>query len=312
MPAFVAPVLKKTWSLSGPEIGKIFGAGLAGLTVGSFAIGPLADKIGRKTVVLTSLAAFGILSFASAFASSLHVLIVLRFLGGLGLGATNPSCYALVSEIFPDKKRSLTVSIVTSGISMGGAIAGGVAAFVIPHFGWQSAFIVGGAIPLIMIPPLFLLLPDSIRYLALNGKSDEKLKIILNKIAPEEDFIGAHFIIGERYLEGSPIKQLLGKGLVGGTLLLWLSMFVALIVIWFITYWLPSLVNNAGSSVETASLTTSVLLFGIVSGCFLNCYLMSKLRPTSCVSAFCVSTFVLLMALGRIPLGQTSYVLIST
>ena len=98
---YIAPILRQQWHLQPQNLGPLFGMGLFGLGIGSLALGPIADRIGRKTLLVLSVGLFGVASLASAFAGSLHVLILLRFITGLGLGGAMPNAYTLAAEYSP-------------------------------------------------------------------------------------------------------------------------------------------------------------------------------------------------------------------
>ncbi|NMM04081.1 aromatic acid/H+ symport family MFS transporter [Paraburkholderia sp. RP-4-7] len=127
---YVAPLLKKAWALSPAQLGPIFGAGLFGLTVGSFLFGPLADRIGRKRVITISLVLFGIGSFACAYAPSPLWLVALRFATGAGLGGAMPNAITLSSEFSPARSRALMVTLMFCGFTLGLAFGGAVTSLV--------------------------------------------------------------------------------------------------------------------------------------------------------------------------------------
>ena len=153
---FVAPSLAKEWSLTKAALGPVFSAGLFGLMIGAMLFGPLADRIGRKRIIVFSTLAFGIGTLATALVQDVNTLFAIRFLTGLGLGGAMPNAIALTSEFNPRRRRATMVMIMFCGFSVGAAIGGFLAAALVPHFGWRSVFVVGGLAPLLLTPVLAL------------------------------------------------------------------------------------------------------------------------------------------------------------
>src|ERR1700710_3074769 len=168
---YVAPALAKEWGLSKGALGPVFSAGLFGLMIGALAFGPLADRIGRKKIIVLSTLAFGIGALITAFVQDVNTLLAIRFLTGLGLGGAMPNAIATTAEFSPHRRRATMVMAMFCWFSVGAALGGFLAAGLIPYFGWRSVFIVGGAAPLLLAPFLALKLPESVRFLALTGRA---------------------------------------------------------------------------------------------------------------------------------------------
>src|SRR5215475_13454878 len=171
---YVAPALAKEWGLSKAALGPVFSAGLFGLMIGALVFGPLADRIGRKTIIIASTLAFGVGTLVTATVHDVTTLLIVRFLTGLGLGGAMPNAIAMTSEFNPHRRRATMVMIMFCGFSVGAALGGLLAADLIPRFGWRAVFVVGGVAPLLMVPILALRLPESVRFLALNGNASAR------------------------------------------------------------------------------------------------------------------------------------------
>src|SRR3981081_1691587 len=181
---YVAPALAKEWGLTKGALGPVFSAGLFGLMIGALVFGPLADRIGRKKIIIFSTLAFGLGTLVTAFIQDVNTLLAIRFLTGLGLGGAMPNAVAMTSEYSPHRRRATMVMIMFCGFSVGAALGGLLAAALIPQFGWRSVFIVGGVAPLLLVPILALRLPESVRFLALTGSANDRVAQLVRLINP--------------------------------------------------------------------------------------------------------------------------------
>jgi AAHS family 4-hydroxybenzoate transporter-like MFS transporter len=266
---YVAPALAKEWGLSKAALGPVFSAGLFGLMLGALIFGPLADRIGRKKIIIFSTLAFGIGTLATSFVGDVNTLLVIRFLTGLGLGGAMPNAVAMTSEFSPHRRRATMVMIMFCGFSVGAALGGLLAAWLIPHFGWRSVFVVGGAAPLLLVPILAWRLPESVRFLALTGRAHQRVAQLLALVNPKAAFAEAtQFIVHEPGLAGIPVLHLFRDGRTLVTLLLWVVFFMSLLDLYFLANWLPTVLNDLGASVSSAAVIGSMLQVGGVVGTF--------------------------------------------
>jgi MFS transporter, AAHS family, 4-hydroxybenzoate transporter len=266
---YVAPAIAKEWHLGKGALGPVFSAGLFGLMIGALLFGPLADRVGRKRIIIFSTVAFGIGAFATAFAQDITTLLVIRFLTGLGLGGAMPNAIALTAEYNPQRRRATMVMITFCGFSVGAALGGFLAADLIPRFGWRSVFIVGGIAPLLVVPALAWRLPESIRFLAMAGRAPERVAELLKRISSNTIFApGARFVVHETQLTGIPVAHLFRDGRTAVTLLLWVVFFMSLLDLYFLASWLPTVINDLGASVSLAVVIGSLLQVGGVVATF--------------------------------------------
>src|SRR6201746_542926 len=264
---FVAPSLAKEWGLTKAALGPVFSAGLFGLMIGALTLGPLADRVGRKKIIIFSTLAFGLGTLATAFVQDVGALLAIRFLTGLGLGGAMPNAVAMTSEFSPRRRRSTMVMIMFCGFSVGAALGGLLAAALIPQFGWRSVFVVGGVAPLLLVPILWLRLPESVRFLALTGRAHQRVAELLATINPKAAFApGTQFVIHEPALPGIPVQHLFRNGRTTVTLLLWVVFFMSLLDLYFLSNWLPTVPNDLGRSGSSAGAIGSVLHVGGVGG----------------------------------------------
>jgi MFS transporter, AAHS family, 4-hydroxybenzoate transporter len=266
---YVAPALAKEWGLTKASLGPVFSAGLFGLMIGALLFGPLADRIGRRRIIIFSTLAFGIGTFATAFIQDVNSLLAIRFLTGLGLGGAMPNAIAMTSEFNPRRRRATMVMIMFCGFSVGAALGGLLAAALIPQFGWRSVFVVGGVVPLLLVPILAQRLPESVRFLVLTGRAPQRVAELLGCISPKASFAPAtRFVVHEPELAGIPVLHLFRGGRTLVTLLLWVVFFMSLLDLYFLSNWLPTVLNDLGASVSEAAVIGSMLQVGGIVGTF--------------------------------------------
>jgi len=265
---FIAPQLKIDWGLSPQALGPVLSAALIGLAVGALTAGPLADRYGRKIVLLCSVVLFGVLTIATAFAPDVQWLVVLRFLTGLGLGAAMPNSSILVSEYAPQRSRSFLITIAFCGFSLGAAVGGFASAWMIPNLGWQSVLIMGGILPLLVAPLLYLKLPESAIFLVTQRAAPERIRAIMRQLAPDCVNDQTSFVLPP---VGKPtesaISVVLSRDYLFGTLMLWVAYIIALFMVYLFSGWLPTLVKESGQySVADAAVVTAIFQVGGPAG----------------------------------------------
>jgi AAHS family 4-hydroxybenzoate transporter-like MFS transporter len=299
---YVAPSLAREWHLTKAQLGPVFSAGLFGLMIGALSFGPLADRIGRRKIIIFSTVAFGLGTLATAFVQDANALFAIRFLTGLGLGGAMPNAVAMTSEFNPRRRRATMVMIMFCGFSVGAALGGFLAAALIPHFGWRSVFIVGGAVPLLLVPILAMRLPESVRFLVLTGREPRRVAELLGLIGPNADFTAAtRFVVHEPALAGVPVLHLFRSSRTVATLLLWVVFFMSLLDIYFLANWLPTVLNDLGASVSAAALIGSMLQVGGIVGTFA----LGSIIDRFSFRALALVYFVAVFAVGAI--GQLGH-----
>ena len=300
---YLGPSLANALKVPPSELRPIFLVALVGLMIGGLVCGPLADRFGRKTFVVLSTALFGILSFATAWAWSVESFIVLRFLTGLGLGGAMPNTVSLGVEYFPKSTKGFITSSIWVGFSIGAAAAGFVSASLIKAAGWQSVFIVGGIVPLLLAVTLAVLLPESLRFLVLRGGADARVRALLQRVAPAAAFPQqASFTSSEERGSGQPVAALFRNGRAPGTSTLFVISFLGLAVTFLLTSWLPIAFNQGGLPENQSILALTMYQVGAIIGALIVGRLMDRfdkffiLFGAFVISSACVLTLGLVSA----------------
>jgi AAHS family 4-hydroxybenzoate transporter-like MFS transporter len=256
------PVLIHVWGLPPAAFGQAFVMSSVGILVGALLSGPLGDRLGRKPLLIVSTAWIGVFSLASAFAPSLPVMVVLRFLTGIGLGGAMPATVALTSDYAPARSRGTFIMLMFCGNTVGGFLGGQIAARVLPHLGWESIFLFGGVAPLALVPLLALLLPESPRFLLARRASSPSAQRLFARLGIAEAAASATAGGGIDIARGNPVAALFGEGMARRTLLLWLIFFMGLLDLYLLSYWLPAVLHLSGLSPADAAFAASMQTAG--------------------------------------------------
>src|SRR3984893_4305123 len=195
---FVTPPILQDWNISRPTFGFVISAAPFGLVIGARIAGPSSYRFGRKIVLTTSVLLFGVFTVIVAWSSSPQEMALLRLLGGMGMGAAMPNATTLLSEYAPLRRRSLMITIMFSGFTLGSAAIGFIAGYMIPHFGWRSVLLVGGVTPLVLVLLVGARLPESARYMALHATPADRIAATLGRVT------GYRFTGGETFVSTEP------------------------------------------------------------------------------------------------------------
>jgi AAHS family 4-hydroxybenzoate transporter-like MFS transporter len=250
---FVAPAIIGEFKIQPQELAKIFSVGLFGILIGCLLLAPLADWVGRRWIMIVSVALFALATLATSEVVSLDQLLILRFITGIGLGACMPNALALTSEYAPKRLRGTLTAWMFTGFSLGAFIGGLLVAQIIPLYGWRFIFLIGGILPIILCFLMLFTLPESVRHLAAHNSYDPRIKTILLKMDPHQSLgDDTQFIISEDHMKGFTLPHLFREGRTFGTLLLWVMFFLMLFDVFLLASWTPTVLVGAGLSREEA------------------------------------------------------------
>jgi MFS transporter, AAHS family, 4-hydroxybenzoate transporter len=292
MMGLVAPSLAATIGVSVTSFGPVFGISQAGILLGVLAFGPLGDRFGRRRLMIGAILLFAIFTLATVWVRSFDVLMVLRFVTGLGLGGVAPNAVALTSEFAPKRLRAAFVSLQWSAFPLGGVAIGLLASVLIVSWGWQSLFLIGSIMPLVLVVVLVFRLPESVSFLLTRGLDPASVRQTVRKIAPE---IPAppdnRYTVSEEKLPGVPMKHLFTEGRAALTLLFWVPFFTSFLILIFVTSWIPALLRAGGLSMAQVGLAIALNSLGSFFGSGSVGQLMDRFGAyTVLVPAFILAT----------------------
>ncbi|MFC1840012.1 MFS transporter [Thermodesulfobacteriota bacterium] len=265
---FLATPIAESIDIPVNSFGPIFSASLIGLMIAAMLAGPIADRWGRKWPIIFSTFALAVFSFLTAFATSFNELLVLRFLTGLGLGGALPNVVSLSSEYAPKRLMAILVTVLFCGLPVGGFVCGMISSALLPVWGWQSVFYIGGILPFLISILLIALLPESVQFLSQRGDNPEKIAKLMEPIVPViipgSSQISFSVQVTER--KGVPVKYIFTEGRAVGTVLLWIPNFMNLLLMYVILNWLPALLRASGMSVSDGVTATAFFSLGGILG----------------------------------------------
>ncbi len=264
---FLAPPISEALGIPLRRFGPVFSSALLGLMIAAMAMGPVADRWGRKWPVVFSTLTFAVFALLTARAVSLRELIVLRFLTGLGLGGAMPNVVALTSEYSPKRLQAVFVGALFCGMPLGALVGGLASSVMIPRWGWRSVFYLGGILPLVIALLLTEALPESVRFLRERGKSPGAIFQIMREISPglraaELDLSP----VAPPKPTGTPVRRLFTENRAAGPVLLWIPFFMNLLGLYFIVSWLPGLLRQSGMPISAGVAAVSIFSLGGIVG----------------------------------------------
>jgi MFS transporter, AAHS family, 3-hydroxyphenylpropionic acid transporter len=238
--------VREHFGLDKSALGMFFSAAILGLLPGGIIGGRLADRVGRKKILIVSVALFGVFSILTAIVTTYNGLLFARFMTGVGLGAALPNLVALASEAVSEKARGRAISLMYCGMPIGGVVISLLASTSLSE-DWKVIFYVGGILPLLVIPLMMWFLPESRAFLATQNQQQN---------TPQSSF-----------------KDLFNQHFRTPTILLWIGYFFTMMVVYMLLNWLPSLFMELGFEKKVAN---SIMMFFSV-GAFLGTVILGVL-----------------------------------
>jgi AAHS family 4-hydroxybenzoate transporter-like MFS transporter len=276
------PTLIQEWGRPRADFINALSIGPFGMMIGGLIGGILGDRLGRRTALLGSVVAFAVLTLAIAFVNSIEMLAVLRFLAGVGLGGAMPNAATLASEYVPRRQRPFAVTLTIVCIPLGGAIAGELAAQVIPAYGWRMLFILGGVIPIVLALVLWKVLPESPRFLAKRRERWPELTATMRRIGhdiPNDVEYTEAAAASASPAKSASIGSLFSPTFIRDTLALCASFFFCLMVNYVVILLLPAMLTaqEVGFTQPAASRALAMSNYGGVAGAILGALVIQRM-----------------------------------
>lgn len=313
--AFVLPVLKGLWQLTPAQIGILISAGYVGQFFGALLFGALAEKFGRIRSASLAIGVMSVMGLGCMFTGGFPALLVCRFLQGIGVGGEVPVAAAYINELSPVKSRGRFFMLYEMIFPIGLMVTGQVGAWLVPAHGWQAMFLVGG-VPGLVIALLVVLLPESPRWLILQGRHDEAGRIVadIERSTTRRVVLEAGETPAVAPAPAAPGRQSSWRELFSPfyrrrTLIVWMLWFCTYLVANGLNNWLPTLYRTVyqldiSTALRAASMTNVVQVV-ITLACAL---LVDRLGRRSWAVACYVGAGILFLLLGT--LGSESVVVV--
>jgi putative MFS transporter len=292
-----------SWPLTKVNLGYLSSVGVLGMIIGAALSGILADRFGRRTIIVMTLLLFSLGSAMCGLSQSYVMLLIFRFITGLGLGGELPVASTLISELSSLKSRGRNVIILESFWAWGWLIAALVAYLLIPVYGWRIAFLVG-SVPALFAAALRLLIPESPRYLASRGRYAEADKIIRRMevkagIQHSEDDFAEDKLERSKGKQGSSFLDLWKRDNIRSTLVLWILWFGINLGYYGFVLWTPSLLMGQGYTMVKSFQFTLIMCIAQLPGYLVAAILIEKIGRKPALVLFLLGTAVAAWAFGQ-------------
>ncbi len=311
--AVVASAVSVELELTPDRLGWIFSFALAGMMAGAMLLAPISDVIGRRAMIIISVALVGVSILFTANATTLTEFIVLRFISGMGAGAMLACQATLAAEYSPEKYRAASVGVVTSGYPLGAMLTSVVAGYIMPDYGWRGMFWFGGTLTVAMVVVAYLLIPESLKYLFERRPDNalERVNAILKKLKKDTIAAMPDIAVGAERPRGGIIGNMLklvstreraGRlTLRAGTLILWTAFFLCFSTLYFLMSWIPKLMDDSGYDAAVGRNAFFLFNLGGVMGIYLIGYLSTRWKLTNLVFLLSFSSAVGMVVFALAP-----------
>ncbi|ABK03279.1 major facilitator superfamily MFS_1 [Arthrobacter sp. FB24] len=296
----VLPTLMTEWSLTPDQAGWLGSAALIGMMIGALTLGSLADRIGRRPVVVHGTLLFSLAAIATGLATTPEAFGALRFLTGIFLGGVIPNIVSLMNELAPRANRHALTTIMLSIYSVGSIVATLVALWVLPLLGWKPVFFLSGA-ALLFLPFLYRWMPESMTFLMSRGKETEA-RALLRRAVPTQNHEHVHWTVpAPQHRPSVSASRLFREGRLLGTPMVWLSFGMCMLMVYGLNTWLPKIMIAGGYDLGSSLQFLIVLNIGATVGALAGGWLGDRFGNKLVLVIFFALAVVSLILLGTHP-----------
>jgi benzoate transport len=295
--SYAAPAIASDWAIAPTDLGVVFSAGLLGMALGAMVLAARADVLGRRRLILTSALLMGTCVLATVYVPSVPLLVLARFVSGLGIGSMLASTATLTAEYAPARTKDFWVSFVMAGYPVGAVLSGLLAARVIPAYGWRVLFGAAGLGTLLTLPLVYFFLAESLDFLLKCQPAGAlaRANALLRRLAraPLTDLPPLPAAEAK-----ASVPELFAGSCRTATPLLWAALFLAFATLYFLTMWIPKLATNAGLAMNLAIYAGTVFNLGAFFGIVTQGYLSARLGLQRVIGGFLLGTAALMIGFG--------------
>jgi benzoate transport len=260
--SFAAPGIAKEWGIDRAALGLVLSMELIGMAVGSVLLGGIADKIGRRRMILACLVAMAAGMFMATTAKGVVDLSVWRLLTGVGIGGMLATINAVAAEFSSLARRNLALALMTIGYPIGAVVGGSIAALLLRGGDWRTVFEFGAIITICFIPLVFFFVPESIHYLVEKRPAGalERINRTLKRMGHP---VAEALPVVRADTSQRSVADILKPGLIRTTALVTFGYFAHIMTFYFILKWSPKIVADMGFAASSAA---QVLVWANVGG----------------------------------------------
>lgn len=302
------PLLTQEWSVTRAAFAPVLALGFLGMIIGGAVAGVLGDRYGRRLALTGSVILFGVTTAAISQVESLSGLTILRFIAGLGLGGAMPNAAALASEFVPIRHRPVAVTLTIVCVPLGGTLGGLMAIPILPALGWRGLFAIGGLIPVVYAIVMFLVIPESPRFLARHPHRWPELVRGLTRmgfdVPPNARFIDqSEEVAGRRRVTAG---ALFAPEFRRDTLALWSAFFFCLFAVYLGFNWIPSMLTGSGLSPTVGSTGITAFNLGGVVGSLVGAWAISRIGSRPVMIGMAAGAALSAVAMRTMPMGPAA------
>lgn len=232
--SYIAPTLQKDWAVSSAQFSIVFSAGLGGMAIGGLGLAPMADRFGRKRLIIFAISLMAVAMFCSSFVTSIWQLSLIRILVGMGIGTVLACIPAISARVSPAKHRNFAVGVLQAGYPIGAMITGFIAAWALPIYGWQHTLVATACVSALSVPFIIWLLPSGV------------------SSAPSGPAL--------------PLTEVISGDRRRSSFLLWTATICGFMALYFIASWITKLSIEAGLPETNAIIASAIYNFGAFAG----------------------------------------------